>query len=83
MSTAPDQQPTPYNGPVRTVIINNSSSSAASPSAAASAAVGGYGGVRRRRQSAWVHFWLLMCTAGIGNVLYAMSVSRWNRDRDL
>lgn len=81
MSTAPGQQPPPYNGPVPTVIINNSSS--ASSSAAASAAVGGYGGLRHRRQSVWVHFWLFMFTAGIGNVFYAVHVSRWNRDRGL
>ncbi|WP_336317882.1 hypothetical protein [Streptomyces lavendofoliae] len=74
MSTAPEQQPSQYNGPMPTVIINNSSS--------ASAAVGGVG-VRRRRQSAAVHLVLLMFTAGIGNVFYAMQVSRWNRDRGL
>jgi hypothetical protein len=34
----------------------------------------------RRRQSFWVHFWLFLLTAGIGNVLYAMHISRWNRD---
>ncbi len=79
MTTSPDQQPaqTHYGQPP-TIIINNSSSAAAS----ASAVIGG-AGVRRRRQSFGVHFWLFLFTAGIGNVFYAMHVSRWNRDRGL
>lgn len=78
MTTAPDQQPAQVGQPP-TIIINNTSSSSAS----AAAFVGGYGGVRRRRQSFWAHFWLFMFTAGIGNVFYAMHVSRWNRARGL
>lgn len=78
MTTAPDQQPLPAGMPA--IIINNNVSASASASAAAVA--GGFA-VRRRRQSFWVHFWLLVFTAGIGNVFYAMSVSRWNRDRGL
>ncbi|MFJ8884746.1 hypothetical protein ACIRJR_15250 [Streptomyces sp. NPDC102402] len=76
MTTAPDQQPLPAGMPP--IIINNN----VAASASASAVAGGFA-VRRRRQSFWVHFWLLMFTAGIGNVFYAMSVSRWNRDRGL
>ncbi|MYX33433.1 hypothetical protein GTY85_07980 [Streptomyces sp. SID8377] len=62
------------------MIINNSAASSASASAAA--AVGGFGR-RRKRQSAMVHLVLLFCTAGIGNVFYAMYVSKWNSDRGL
>ncbi|MFD3844756.1 hypothetical protein ACFWVB_02550 [Streptomyces microflavus] len=62
-----------------TIVINNSSSSSAS--ASASAVAGGWG--RRRRQSWVVHFWLLMLTAGIGNVMYARHISQWNRARGL
>ncbi|MGA5202750.1 hypothetical protein [Streptomyces variegatus] len=77
MTTSADQQPPgqPYQGPP--IVINNVSSASAS----ASAVAGGYG--RRRRQSATVHFWLFLFTAGIGNVLYAMHISRWNRERGL
>ncbi|MEU2083124.1 hypothetical protein ABZ569_14775 [Streptomyces albus] len=78
MTTAPDQQPAQSPGQPPTIIINNNASAAAS----AAAVVGG-AGVRRRRQSPWVHFWLFMLTAGIGNVAYAVHVSRWNRDRGL
>ncbi|NGO70839.1 hypothetical protein [Streptomyces boncukensis] len=78
MTTAPDQPPSPPHGQQPTIIIHNSNSAAAS----AAAAVGGMR-PRRRRQSLWVHFWLLMFTAGIGNVFYAVHVSRWNRDRGL
>jgi hypothetical protein len=46
------------------------------------AGIGGPG-FRRRRQSASVHFWLFMLTAGIGNIIYAAHVSRWNRIRGL
>ncbi|MFJ4722707.1 hypothetical protein [Streptomyces luteogriseus] len=74
----PQDQPTQAYGQPPTIIINNNSSAAAS----ASAVVGG-AGLRHRRQSLWVHFWLFMFTAGIGNVFYAMHVSRWNRDRGL
>jgi hypothetical protein len=80
MATAPDQQPAqpqPYGQPP-TIIIHNNNSAVAS-----SAAVVGGTGFRRRRQSLWVHFWLLMLTAGIGNVFYAMHVNRWNQDRGL
>ncbi|MFB8771902.1 hypothetical protein [Streptomyces broussonetiae] len=77
MGTPQDQQPAQPYGQPPTIIINNSSS------AAASAAVIGGAGLRRRRQSLWAHFWLLMFTAGIGNVFYAVHVSRWNRDRGL
>ncbi|MEU6019596.1 hypothetical protein ABZ826_38230 [Streptomyces sp. NPDC047515] len=79
MTTAPDQQPAHVVGQPPTVIINNSVSSSAS----ASAVAGGAGRLRRRRQSLWAHFWLLMLTAGIGNVFYAVHISRWNRDRGL
>ncbi|MER5478505.1 hypothetical protein ABT026_16245 [Streptomyces sp. NPDC002734] len=62
------QQPPP-------VVINNNVSAMASAVA--------YGGMRRRRQSVAAHFWLFLFTAGIGNVLYAMHISRWNRIRGL
>ncbi|TXS55615.1 hypothetical protein [Streptomyces sp. t39] len=78
MATPPGQQPAQPYGQPPTIIINNSSSAVAS----ASSVIGG-AGPRRRRQSLWVHFWLLLLTAGIGNVLYGMHVSRWNRDRGL
>ncbi|WP_329042985.1 hypothetical protein OHT61_31905 [Streptomyces sp. NBC_00178] len=81
MTTAPDQQPSQVPQPgMPPIIINNNV--AASSSASATAIAGGFGS-RRRRQSFWVHFWLFMFTMGIGNVVYAMSVSRWNRDRGL
>ncbi|MCM2391348.1 hypothetical protein [Streptomyces albipurpureus] len=79
MATPPGQQPSQPYGQPPTIIINNSSSS----SAASSAGFVGGAGVRRRHQSLWVHFWLFMFTAGIGNILYGMHVSRWNRDRGL
>ncbi|MEU1435777.1 hypothetical protein ABZ438_16980 [Streptomyces sp. NPDC005786] len=60
------------------IIINNN----VVASASASAVAGGFV-VRRRRQSPWAHFWLLMLTGGIGNVFYAIHISRWNRDRGL
>ncbi|MGW7261938.1 hypothetical protein [Streptomyces sp. NPDC054842] len=78
MATAPDQQPAQPYGQPPTIIINNSNSAVAS-----SAAFIGGAGFRRRHQSLWVHFWLLMFTAGIGNVFYAAHVNRWNRDRGL
>ncbi|MEU3051383.1 hypothetical protein ABZ705_33670 [Streptomyces sp. NPDC006984] len=78
MATPSGQQPAQPHGQPPTIIINSSSSAAAS-------SVSGLGGagLRRRRQSLWAHFWLLMFTAGIGNVFYWMHVSRWNRDRGL
>ncbi|TFV33159.1 hypothetical protein E4K10_30225 [Streptomyces sp. T1317-0309] len=78
MTTSPDQQPAQQYGQLPPIIINNTSSA----SAAATAVVGGVG-LRRRRQSFWVHFWLFCLTAGIGNVFYAMHISRWNKDRGL
>ncbi|MFJ4281856.1 hypothetical protein [Streptomyces massasporeus] len=78
MATPQDQQPAQAHGQPPVIIINNNSSATAS----AAAVVGG-AGLRRRRQSLWAHFWLFMFTAGIGNVFYAMHVSRWNRDRGL
>ncbi|WP_327290200.1 hypothetical protein [Streptomyces sp. NBC_01198] len=79
MTTAPDQQPAhAYGQQPPTIIINNTSSASASASAAAF--VGG-AGLSRRRQSAAVHFWLFMFTAGIGNYFYAAHVNRWNRER--
>ena len=78
MTTPPNQQPGQPYGQPPTIIINNNNSAAAS----AAAVVGGVG-LRRRRQSIFVHFWLFMFTAGIGNVFYAMHVSRWNRDRGM
>jgi hypothetical protein len=78
MATPPDQQPVQPYGQPPTIIINNNNSAAAS-----AAPVIGRAGLRRRRQSLWVHFWLFMFTAGIGNVFYAMHVGRWNRDRGL
>lgn len=58
------------------IIINNSASAAASATA-----VGGWAG--RRKHSLWAHFWLLLFTAGIGNVLYWLHVRNWNRKRGL
>jgi len=78
MTTVPDQSPAQPYGQPPTVIINNSNSVVAS----AAAVISGVG-LRRRRQSLWVHFWLFMFTAGVGNVFYAVHVSRWNRDRGL
>ncbi|MHC8424100.1 hypothetical protein ACH121_30800 [Streptomyces sp. NB004] len=78
MTTPPNQPPGQPYGQPPTIIINNNNSAAAS----VAAVVGGVG-LRRRRQSAFVHFWLFMFTAGIGNVFYAMHVSRWNRDRGM
>lgn len=75
MTTAPDQQPAAPAGGQPTIIINNSSSASAS----AAAAVGGFGRGRRKRQSGWVHLWLFLFTAGLGNILYAVYVARWNR----
>lgn len=78
VATAPEpQHAQPYGHPPN-IVINNVSSASAS----ASAVAGGYGR-RRRRQSLWVHVWLFLFTAGLGNVLYAVYVSRWNRDRGL
>lgn len=77
MSTPADQQPAQPHGPMPTIVINNVSAASASTTASA----GGYG--RRRRQSVAVHTWLLLLTGGIGNVLYAMHISRWNRTRGL
>lgn len=78
MATPPNQQPVQPYGQPPTIIINNSTSAAAS-----AAAVTGGAGLRRRRQCLRAHFWLFMFTAGIGNVFYAMHVSRWNHDRGL
>ncbi|MBZ6194162.1 hypothetical protein ACFY1G_06640 [Streptomyces olivaceus] len=72
MAPPPNWQPDQPYGQPPTIIINNS----------AAAIIGG-AGLRRRRQSLWVHFWLMMLTAGIGNVFYAVHVSRWNRHRSL
>lgn len=78
MTPAPDQPSVQPYGPPPTIIINNSNSAAAS----AATVIGGVG-LRRRRQSLWAHFWLFTFTVGIGNVIYAVHVSRWNRDRGL
>ena len=73
MNANQPQQSGPYAQPqIPAIVINNSSSAAAS----ASALAGGYGYGMRRRQSAMVHFWLFLFTAG---PLYAMHVSRWNK----
>ncbi|MFJ2938434.1 hypothetical protein ACIO8G_37520 [Streptomyces sp. NPDC087219] len=72
--TTPGQPPAPVGQPP--IIINNNV-------AASAAVVGGYGMVRRRRQSFGLHCVLLMLTCGIGNVFYAMHISRWNRNRGL
>lgn len=72
----PEQQPAQSYGGVPPIVIQNVSSSSASASASA-----GYG--RRRRQSFAVHCWLFLFTAGIGNVIYASYISRWNRERGL
>ncbi|MGW1539196.1 hypothetical protein ACWCPM_02675 [Streptomyces sp. NPDC002309] len=61
------------------IIINNNVAASASASAAAFA--GGYG--RRRRQSAMVHLVLFLFTAGIGNIVYALYISSWNKKRGL
>jgi hypothetical protein len=45
-----------------------------SASAAAGAFVRSY-----RKHSFWVHFWLFLFTAGIGNYFYWRSINRWNR----
>lgn len=76
MSSPEQHQAQPYAG-VPPIVINNVSSASAAASAAA-----GYGG-RRRRQSFAVHCWLFLFTAGIGNVIYAAHISRWNRERGL
>ncbi|MER7822845.1 hypothetical protein ABTX85_09810 [Streptomyces sp. NPDC096097] len=56
------------------IIINNSAASSAS------AAAGGYGWrPPYRRQSAGVHILLFLFTAGIGNIIYAMNITSWNR----
>jgi hypothetical protein len=60
----------PYAPPI---IINNNVAAAAS----AAAFAGGYG--RRKRHSFWVHFWLFLFTAGLGNIVYAWYVSDWNK----
>lgn len=57
-------------------MINNVATSSASAAAGA-----GYGYGRRRRQSGAVHFWLFLFTAGLGNLVYAWYVGRWNRVR--
>lgn len=71
--SSPEQSPPvqPYAG-VPPIVINNVSSASAVAGA-------GYG--RRRRQSFAVHFWLFLFTAGLGNVVYAWYVNRWNRGR--
>lgn len=76
----PEQQSAsaPAYGQPPNIIINNMSSASAS----AVASAGGYG-LRRRRQSFWTHFWLFMFTAGLGNVVYAAYINKWNRDRGL
>lgn len=74
--SSPEQQPAQSYAGVPPIVINNVASSAASASASA-----GYG--RRRRQSFAVHCCLFLLTAGIGNVIYAAHVSRWNRERGL
>lgn len=71
-----EQQPAQSYGQSPNIVINNVSSASASASAVA-------GGFRRRRQSGMVHLWLFLFTAGIGNVFYAMHISKWNRDRGL
>jgi hypothetical protein len=67
--------PQPYAPPP--IIINNN------VSAAASAAAFAGGRAWRKRQSVWVHLWLFMFTAGIGNIVYAWYVSDWNKRRGL
>lgn len=74
--TTPGQPPAPAGQPP--IIINNNVTASA-----AASAVGGYGTARRRRQSFGIHCVLLLLTCGIGNVFYAVHVSRWNRDRGL
>ncbi|MCJ1677183.1 hypothetical protein MTF65_07475 [Streptomyces sp. APSN-46.1] len=66
------QQGQPYQG-MPPIVINNSAASSAS-----AAAYGGPG-YRRRRQSVGVHVVLFLFTMGIGNIIYAASVSSWNR----
>lgn len=72
------QGPPPVQG-IPPIVINNAASSSAS--AAAVAGGGYYRG--RRRQSFWVHFWLLLFTAGLGNIAYALYVGHWNKVRGM
>ncbi|AEM88824.1 hypothetical protein [Streptomyces violaceusniger] len=77
------QQPSSYVPP-NIVISNTVAPSVSASSSAAAAAVGGYGPLmRKRRQSFWAHFWLAIFTAGMGNVVYAWWISRWNDKRGL
>ncbi|WP_433215393.1 DUF3824 domain-containing protein [Dactylosporangium sp. CS-047395] len=76
----PQQQPAPYGfqpppasygfppPPAPQIVINNTVSATA---------IAGFGG--RRRQSFAVHVVLLLCTAGLGNLVYAWYISSWNR----
>ncbi|MFD8335529.1 hypothetical protein ACFV42_23145 [Streptomyces solisilvae] len=52
-----------------------------SDSLASAAAASGGRVAPERRQSFWVHFWLGVFTLGIGNVVYAWRISKWNADR--
>lgn len=72
MQNEQHQQSQHYQG-MPPIIINNSAASSAS---AAAHAGRGFG---YRRQSVGVHIVLFLFTMGIGNVIYAMSVSSWNR----
>jgi len=65
------------------IVINNTVSPSATAAASAAAGAGYWPGARKRRQSFWVHFWLFMFTAGIGNAIYAWWISRWNAERGL
>ncbi|MEV5677282.1 hypothetical protein [Streptomyces sp. NPDC052179] len=77
MTTAPDQQPAAQGAEPPNITINNN----VAASASATAVAGGFGRAGRRRQSFWVHLWLFLFTAGLGNIAYAMYISRWNRRR--
>ena len=67
------QPPAPmYQQQAPQVVINNV------VSASATAFAGGHRS-HRKRQSGWAHLFLFLCTAGIGNAIYAWYVIDWNK----
>ncbi|MFJ1958948.1 hypothetical protein ACIOGT_38585 [Streptomyces microflavus] len=73
MTTPAGLQPAQPPGTMPTIVINNVSSASAAADATAR------GSRYRRRQSVTVHVLLAVFTYGIGNILYARHISRWNR----